>query len=168
VPLHRHVLSEIAKGFSSYLIGAHPLAGKVSDSFFADLDNGRIKRIGSEAKAAESHGRQHPQLLTTFQNRFGLCSASRRRSRGLGLTGTAAGTTLALASCRSTIRASIMRRPVWGAICSERRGDCRRSHHAIARAVFHPAFRTFDGPLVLWPGAACVRRDLRHAAVDLR
>ena len=65
------------------------------------------------------------------------------------------------------------------------RGDCRRSHHAIARAVFHrlpcaanpmgletayhPAFRTFDGPAYALAGVQPVfGRTCGHAAVDLR
>ena len=49
------------------------------------------------------------------------------------------------------------------------RGDCRRSHHAIARAVFHPAFRTFDGPACALAGVQPVfGGTCGHAAVDLR
>ena len=65
------------------------------------------------------------------------------------------------------------------------RGDCRRSHHAIARAVFHrlpcaanpmgletayhPAPRTFDGPAYALAGVQPVfSRTCGHAAVDLR
>ena len=49
------------------------------------------------------------------------------------------------------------------------RGDCRRSHHAIARAVFHPAFRTFDGPACALAGVQPVFGwTCGHAAGDLR
>jgi hypothetical protein len=65
------------------------------------------------------------------------------------------------------------------------RGDCRRSHHAIARAVFHrlpcaanpmgletscpPVPRTFDGPAYALAGVQPVfGGTCGHAAVDLK